>query len=998
MDFISPQRLWVFVTITLLAFQVSLNSLVAYQDEANETALTPDEIYGLAAAFYSDQKWDQAAPQFRNLLENYPDHPTAKNAAFYLGESLVQLQKFGEAESVFTSYLKNSDDELLSVRTQFRLAECAYLNGKFEKAHRLFMDFLEANKSAPLAEFALPYSGELHLRFNEPETAFEVYDEAITRFPESKLLNKCRLGAAQSLNRSGSFADAEALYRKVIAQTEHDLADDALLLLAKMLITQQSWVKAVEELQSLTETYPDSPLSLEARHLIAKHEINNQNWQSAWNIIERLLNDELPENLRIPVQLDALVVNLRLEQLEIAEQIMAEVTANTDNPQALEFASVVEIDIINRRNQLRELETRVTQFEHKYPNSNYLPLTLEPLARKHYDAEEFAPAAARYQQLIALASTRPSLQPSLPAWHYLLGLSRIGTTEYKIAVKHLQAIDDFGGNQEFESATRFAIATAMSGDKNWVDAIPYYEEYLRQQPNGPDTFRCQVDLAVAFAQTHALEKAVACLSKPLEDSPDHPGVLGACELIAELALKNDNKALAKKYFQTMASASDAKIASRGANGLVWSGDQEIVSEENLKRLIENGIDKDLALEAILGRAQELQANDNHQQTVDILQHIVNDHADSRHAAEAQFRLAVSLQRLEGDANAQEANQLLETFIASNPDHALYDLAKYELGWAKHDMGDLEEAKTIFIDIADNYPESEYRVDACYRAAMLLKQLDQLDLAKIRLQEVITWEPNNSLAAYAHYTLGEFESQASQWKDAKSHFETVIKTTTNPALKAPAEYWLAESLYQLDQVESAQTQFESLQDTGFNNLQIERAILVRLAQCEARKEDWSKAETWIIKARQKETKEPEDHQLDYLQARVFMSRAKFNEAREMLKKVTQNDNAKGTRTAAMSQWMIGETWFHQEKFADALNAYLLVDSLYEFPDWQSLALLQAVKCHLKLGDTETAQKTCSRLISSFPDSPHLENAKLLLVDLESNPTKKTTKTIPAKYSN
>lgn len=998
MDFKSPQRICVFLAITLLAFQFSPNRLAAYQDNATENESSADEIYGLAAAFYSDQKWDQAVAQFQQLIKNHPDEPISERAAFYLGESLIQLQNFDEAESVFTEYLKNSQDEHLNVRAEFRLAECAYLNEKYQQAHQLFLEFLKNHETDPLTEFALPYSGELHLRFNEPGLALETYNGAMTRFPESLLLNKCRLGAAQSLNQSGAYSESEVLYRQVIAEKEHELADDALLLLAKMLITQESWLEAIEELQILNQTYPNSPLCFEARHLIAKHEINKQNWQSAWDIIEPLLEDELSETLKIPVLLDALVVSLRLEKLDTAERILTEVSSGTPNPQALEFAAVVEIDITNRRNQLRKLETLVTQFEHSYPESTYLPLTLEPLARRHYDVAEFALAAARYQQLIALASTRPSLRENLPAWHYLLGLSRIGTGEFKLAIKQLKAIDDFGGNQEFESATGFAIATAMSGDKNWSDAIPYYEAYLGQQVNGPDTLRCQIDLAVAFAQTNQLDKAIASLSGPFEREPDNLSVLGACELIAELALKTGNKTVAREYFQKMARATDLKFASRGATGLVWSGDQEIVTEENLKLLIENGIDKELALEAILGRVQELQANDDHEQTVNILKHIVSDHSESTHAADAQFRLAVSLQRLGGEANAQEASKLLDNFLADNENHALYDLAKYELGWAKHDLGDFVEAKNIFIDITDNYPNSDYRIDACYRAAMLLKQLDQPILAKTRLRQVVTWEPNNSLAAYAHYSLGEFESQENNWKNAKTHFDTVIKTTANPALKTPAEYWLAESLYQLDQVEAAKSQFELLQETDFNNPQIERTILVRLAQCEARDEAWSKAETWILKARARDVMETEDHQLDYLQARVFMSRAKFNEARELLKKVTQNENAKSTRTAAMSQWMIGETWFHQEKFSDALKAYLLVDSLYEFPDWQSLALLQAVKCHLKLGDLETAQKTCSRLISNYPDSPHLANAKTLLGEITTNPTEKTIKTIPAKHSN
>ena len=101
---------------------------------------------------------------------------------------------------------------------------------------------------------------------------------------------------------------------------------------------------------------------------------------------------------------------------------------------------------------------------------------------------------------------------------------------------------------------------------------------------------------------------------------------------------------------------------------------------------------------------------------------------------------------------------------------------------------------------------------------------------------------------------------------------------------------------------------------------------------------------------------------------------------------------------MSQWMIGESWFHQEKYDDALRAYLLVDSLYEHPQWQSLALLQAAKCHLQLGDQDTAKNTCNRLLETFPDSPQADTVRELLATMNPTQPSAKTKTLPAKFSN
>ena len=46
---------------------------------------------------------------------------------------------------------------------------------------------------------------------------------------------------------------------------------------------------------------------------------------------------------------------------------------------------------------------------------------------------------------------------------------------------------------------------------------------------------------------------------------------------------------------------------------------------------------------------------------------------------------------------------------------------------------------------------------------------------------------------------------------------------------------------------------------------------------------------------------------------------------------------GTETAAMVQWMIGETYFHQKDYEPAICAYLRVESLVAFPRRQAASL-------------------------------------------------------------
>ena len=67
------------------------------------------------------------------------------------------------------------------------------------------------------------------------------------------------------------------------------------------------------------------------------------------------------------------------------------------------------------------------------------------------------------------------------------------------------------------------------------------------------------------------------------------------------------------------------------------------------------------------------------------------------------------------------------------------------------------------------------------------------------------------------------------------------------------------------------------------------------------------------------------------------------ARSAYRRVLEDELAAGTETSAMAQWMIGETFFHQNDYLRARQAYQRVIDLHSLPEWQARAALQAGKC-------------------------------------------------------
>jgi len=117
----------------------------------------------------------------------------------------------------------------------------------------------------------------------------------------------------------------------------------------------------------------------------------------------------------------------------------------------------------------------------------------------------------------------------------------------------------------------------------------------------------------------------------------------------------------------------------------------------------------------------------------------------------------------------------------------------------------------------------------------------------------------------------------------------------------------------------------------------------------------------------------------LTAELLVRRARFDEARETLDQVVRAPDAVPS-LRARAQWWIGETYFLQSRFPDAIDAYRRVDTLEDAGQWAPAALLQAGKAFEKLGRSREAATCYAALLDRFADWPHAGIAQARLATL------------------
>jgi TolA-binding protein len=167
------------------------------------------------------------------------------------------------------------------------------------------------------------------------------------------------------------------------------------------------------------------------------------------------------------------------------------------------------------------------------------------------------------------------------------------------------------------------------------------------------------------------------------------------------------------------------------------------------------------------------------------------------------------------------------------------------------------------------------------------------------------------------------------------------------------------------------------------------VSLRRAQLLARQKQWAEARQIVETIAAEHPDFEQRHELDYLLGRCLASEARFDEARAKYRAVVSSNTGGKTETAAMAQWMIGESYFHQQDYEPAIREYLRVEILYAYPNWQAAALLQAAKCHEQLGQWPDAQALYDRLIKDYPTTRYAEEAGRRLQQARKNPPSKSS---------
>ncbi len=938
--------------------------------------------YAIAANYYSRGDWTESTAAFEALIENYPHTDEAISAQFFLAEVMMQQQQFAAAYVGYQSYLRKFPDHEYSQRATFRLGEAAYRIKKYDIAIRLLEEFILANPHDELTEFALPYLGEMRLMRQEPQLAQRAFETALRMYPTSTLSNSCRLGLAKSLQRLGNDHEAKRFYDFLNSNGDDAMVGEANLQLGIISFGQVDYEKAELQLSQAIKLCELESARSEATYWLARTFTATQDYQRAVELLETVPTDDLPDKLAAAILFDGAVAATKIKDHKKALTWLAKLRQQYPNSSLGDNALKLEIDIHVANGDVDKTDALITQFRTKHKSSPMLGNVLEAEGRAHYANRRYSETITTFEKLLQQhsADSSSAQHADVANWYYFKSLGHLGLAEFAEAEKSLDLIHAYPQNDQLKPLVRIARATALFGQQKYKPAIENYRKYLQTSPKGEEAKRARAELTISLAETKQWKESSLAFDDLKLNHDKDPLVMGTAKYLAEKAYGEKQTVYAERWYSLMAeSGTEEDTIARGLSGLAW---MKIESADMagafvvFEKLLEKCPDNNLAGEAAMARAKHLEDTKQYQQAAQMYGLVVRRFRHSPMSSVAILRRAYSLQKIGGESNLDEAKSLLLEYVALPSNNPLADEALYQIGWIHRDLNEINESHISFVELVENFPASKYWSDAAYRLAKNAVETKDYKAANGLITQLL--KRNDvpvEVVSRVLFLQGKVASTQNNWESVTTAMEGLIKRTSDDSIRFKAKYWLAESLYRQKKYKKAAIGFTGLTEQAATfDLKLKPWIVLRRSQCLGNNKQWPEAAAMATAAKLEYPDFEADYEFDFIQARSLEDSGKLVDARDAYQRVLDSPEGRSTETAAIAQWRIGETFFHQEKYVAAIKAYHRVDSLFTYPHWRSAALMQAGKCQENLRNNKHAIKLYTQLIETFPKSEFVSVAR------------------------
>lgn len=909
----------------------------------------------------------------RLLLDFKTKYPKDHLNAFvlpYLGNIALAQKDASTAADAFRAGLAQFPHGRLQDNCRLGLARALEMQGKTEETGKI-LQALAAKPSGRLAE-------EARYRLGLLQFTTEHYAQAV------ETLRNVTARNATARNATARNATTKNATTSVATNWQPHARLCLALALRKLGQTDEAH-------DMLSKVAADPRIGIDARYWLAVEHKEAGRWKPAADALAKLAK-ECPKghHLLAAINFHAGDALLRDGRIEAAATHFETVLAlpKAGNHWADDAARAM-VQVALRAKDHKQLDRHAAAFSKRFAENPLRGDVDHMRARSLLDRKQFQKAA----EILALTQNQTQKDNTNGLENrYLLALAHQGLGQHERTLEAIRPVVTAAKDRLKHNAL-LVEASALVGLKRFADAIRPLKAFLHDCDTAADyvtvdpedKIRVLGQLAICHARSGNLDEAKKCHARLMEEHIDHELFAPTVAELAEDALFNGNFDWSAELFEWLVDESGREeFTTSGLNGLAWSqleNKKNGLASSTFERLLLKNPEPKLAAEAAFVRGRILESMERFDGALAMYDRVIERHATSPQHPKALLAAARLRTRL---SHLEEAVKLYERLAGDYASATNLDVVLYEWSWALRDLDRQEESISLFERVHREHPGSRLWADASYRLAAEAFDRGQTERADELIERILA--AGNKPVAFAHalalkWQIAAFEGR---WDDVGRTARRLLGECPKSDMSLVAEYWVAESTYRRGEYNLAAKRFDELatradnanrdSDSNSNSNTAWLAMVsLRRAQIFVHQNQWSQALSLAAKIPQQFPEFEQQHEVDYLLGRCFARRAEFEQARQAYLRVTRSPHGAKTETAAMAQWMIGETYFHQKDYRSAVKAYHRVEILYAYPQWQAASLLQAAKCRERLGQTREAANLFRRVMDKYPDTPFVEEA-------------------------
>ena len=1002
-------------------WQLAVLELQELVEKHPQAARAAQAQFLLGEALVQLGRYAQAEAAYRRCLQqSHLPQRWRLRCRFRLGELAYFQARPRQAQQLLQQFLGQAKDDPWLAQAHWLLAQLARQQGSWQQAQKHLQQLIDRFPQSPLQDQARVLLAQLLLDSGQVEKALR-YLEAVAGKENGPTAWQARFLLGKHYFAQGDYPQARKQFEQLLAQPKLPPAwrQVAQLAQARCLLATAERKQAAALLDALS--HGKSPLALEARywmtHLLRKQGRLKEAQQKLIELAQALDHaapspgEESPgsrpgkeagpdaSQQNAPLQItparcwfEAAVLAHKTGRADQARRCyaLAIKTAAAGEPWPAQARwGLLRLAVAEgKRHEAQEAFEQLLAQHADQPE--LVQRGLWRLGRLLLEKRRFADALRLASQVEGKLASGTSWQPQA-----LRALALCGQRQYEQALKLLEPLLSAG--QEAQSALPAEAAAELwytAGvchveRHRWDEAHRAFVRARRAAPLGSVAAQALAAQALVEAQRGHPAQCRRLVEQWQAQFPQArealPWLLRLGHQRYEARDWND----AARFYRLALACSQPWQQVAARSGLAWSlweqGKLTAALEQFQQVAGQKDVDAQLAAEAAYMAGLICHRLRRPQQALRHWQQLVDQFPRSRHAPQGLLAAGEVLEQL---GRPQQALKRYLQIVKQYPQAPQRPAALFNAAWVAWQQNQPRQALELMEQLCRRWPDHLLWPQAALQLAYWLHDQRQPQKAAAWASRLVRRpECPDRYRAQAASLLGRMAVGEKRWAEVHRWMEAAAQMAPEDKLRHQARFWVCESLYQRGLFPQAHRQIQELLPQLQHPPPAWIATLhLRLAQCSVQMKKWRQALQEAEEALRRFPQFPQKYELHYVRGRALLALARFDQAREAFTRVIRSPRARGSQRAAMAQWMIGESYFHQRNYQEALRHYLRVDVLYpNHPSWQAAGLLQAGKCYEKLGQPDKATELYLRIVQQAADSPYKDQAAQLLRALRNQTT-------------